>query len=182
MTTTELSALLQNPPKKRRLKDDAVNDGVQEGASAKKRGLKRVRSENDAEGPIPSTSEMWEAQNLPSGGKADGSSSEAKVNTLETRAGAGPFAKPAKKPSGLAALCGKTDPRKRLARTASLNLNTDVSAIGLPEGLGSVSPLEQVDTDKGPWSTEAFDLFDWRPPVKEGEKGKDRGIGMLVDA
>jgi hypothetical protein len=177
MSTTELSALLQNPPKKRRPKDDSTDAGMQDGASAKKRGFKRVRSENDVEGPIPSTSEMWEAQNLPSGEKADGTSSEAKPS-----AGAGPVAKLAKKPSGLAALCGKTDPRKRLARTASLNLDTDVSTVGLPEGLGSVSPLEQVDTDKGPWSTEAFDLFDWRPPVKEGEKVKDKGIGMLVDA
>jgi hypothetical protein len=184
MTTTELSALLLKSPKKRRLKDGAIDDGAQDGASAKKRGLKRVRSENDVETPIPSTSEIWEAQNLPSGEKADGTSLEGKVSALETRAGAGAglVAKPAKKPSGLAALCGKTDPRKRLARTASLNLNTDVDVIGLPEELGSVSPLEQVDTDKGPWSTEAYDLFDWRPPVKEGEKGKDRGIGMLADA
>lgn len=182
MSTTELSAQLQKPPNKRRLEDDPIRDRTQDGASvsAKKRGLKRVRSENDVEAPIPSTSEIWEARNLPSGEKSDEMSSEVKLSALE--AGAGLAAKATKKPSGLAALCGKTDPRKRFARTASLNLNTNVSTIGLPEGLGSVSPLEQVDTDKGPWSTEAFDLFDWRPPVKEGEKGKNRGIGMLVDA
>jgi hypothetical protein len=174
MSATELSALLKKPPKKRKVEDDPIDDGTQEGQSSK-RGLKRVRSENDVEGPIPSTSELWEAQNLQTEEKGAGNaSSEPKP----------PAAKPAKKPSGLAALCGKTDPRKRFARTASLNLNTSVGATGLPEGLGSVSPLEKVDTDTGPWSTEAFDLFDWRPPGKEDkdkDNGEDMGIGMLVD-
>jgi hypothetical protein len=177
MSTTELSARLKKPPKKRKVEDDPIDDGTQE-VQGSKRGLKRVRSENDVEGPIPSTSDLWEVLNLGTGEKDAGNASSEPNNPS---AGAS-AAKPAKKPSGLAALCGKTDPRKRFARTASLNLNTNVGATELPEGLGSVSPLEKVDTDTGPWSTEAFDLFDWRPPGREAkDKGEDLGIGMLVD-
>ena len=37
-----------------------------------------------------------------------------------------------------------------------------------------LAPPPPVDTDVGPWSTEAFDLFDWRPPGRDKE-------GKLVD-
>lgn len=49
------------------------------------------------------------------------------------------------------------------------------------EGQGDeieVSP-PPVDTDVGPWSTEAFDLFDWRPPGRGEEEEKE--VGLLVD-
>jgi hypothetical protein len=72
-----------------------------------------------------------------------------------------PVPEPKKKVSALAALVKRTDPRRRVQRTQSLIVDTSVQVddVELP------SPV--IDKDVGPWSTEAFDLFDWRPPGRE---------------
>ncbi|KAF2448131.1 hypothetical protein P171DRAFT_428255 [Karstenula rhodostoma CBS 690.94] len=181
MSTTELSALLQSGPKSMRLEDDPIDDSTQEdgGTSPSKRssGFKRSRSENDA--PIPSTSDEWERRNLP---KPSDTVQPASASGNEN-------AKP--KTGGLAALVKRTDPRRRFARAQSLNVDTPLANAGM-EAPEVVSP-PPVDTDVGPWSSEAFDLFDWRPPGKEwkaeGSKmalvdvsdEEDSGVGMLVD-
>jgi len=167
MTTAELSSILQHDP---------IEDADD---SSPTRRLKRVHSANDAEAPIPSTTGIWEQSNLRH--NTDKAPADAASDASTT---AGVPSRPKVKAGGLKALCGRTDPRKKFQRTASLNVGTGVGAekgmeMGMSEGLGSVA-LEPVDADKGPWSTEAFDLFDWRPPAKEG--GQDRRIGMLVDS
>ncbi|KAF2791195.1 hypothetical protein K505DRAFT_351462 [Melanomma pulvis-pyrius CBS 109.77] len=184
MSTTELSALLQKPPKTTSLDDDPIEDCSQLSAVSPNRSFRRVRSENDTDAPIPSTSEIWERRNLPT---ADNPTIQPPGVPATTTTTIEPVAaNPKPKPSGLAALVRKTDPRKRFQRTLSLNVDTQVGGMGvgagIAEGTGSPSPVEKVDADLGPWSTEAFDLFDWRPPgiAREGEV-EDRGIGMLVD-
>ncbi|KAF2715537.1 hypothetical protein K504DRAFT_366645 [Pleomassaria siparia CBS 279.74] len=174
MTTTELSALLQKPPKKRPIEEDPIESTQEEIGKSPNRSFRRVRSQNDTDAPIPGISEMWVRQNLPSASKASNIPAVAEARTEAELAK--PKSKP--KPSGLAALVRKTDPRKRFQRAVSLDVDT--TATGIPERLGSESPLPSPDTDMGPWSTEAFDLFDWRPPVKPGGQ-EDKGIGMLVN-
>ena len=178
MTTTELSALLQKGPKSMRLEDDPIEDASQEqnnSASKRSSKFKRSRSENDA--PIPSTSEEWEQRNVP---KDPDPSDPAKPAVT---------AKPKK--GGLAALVKKTDPRRKFVRAQSLSVATGL-ANAHAEAPEVVTP--PVDHDVGPWSTEAFDLFDWRPPGKEwkaegsrmmlvdvGEQHQHPGLGMLID-
>jgi hypothetical protein len=139
MSTTELASLLTKPKKRTGPADDPIEDATQITGKSPARKMRRVRSENDA--PIPSTAEDWEKRNLPK-----------EVSVLETK----------KKVSALAALVKRTDPRKKLQRAQSLNVSTDIEM----EEQDLPSPV--VDKDIGPWSTEAFDLFDWRPPGREG--------------
>jgi hypothetical protein len=152
MTTTELAAMLQKPKKRTRTADPIEDEGDMTGVSPNRK-FRRVRSENDA--PIPSTSEDWEKQNLPK---------NTDTPTLETIEAPEPPAVVARKKSGLAALIKKTDPRKKFARTRSLTVETTIPPAQETES-PMVSPV--VDKDIGPWSTEAFDLFDWRPPRRE---------------
>lgn len=181
MSTTELSALLQSGPKSMRLEDDPIDDSTQgdSNISPSKRSseFRRSRSENDA--PIPSTSNEWERRNLPN------PSDTAKPDPAPGSGNAKP------KAGGLAALVKRTDPRRKFVRTQSLNVDTPLANAGTkaPE----VASPPPVDSDIGPWSSEAFDLFDWKPPGKEwkaeGSKMKlvdisdeeDGGIGKLVD-
>jgi hypothetical protein len=74
------------------------------------------------------------------------------------------------KTTGLADLIKRTDPRKEFQRAKSLSVETNFALADGEEGDVDVElPSPVLDTDVGPWSTEAFDLFDWRPPGKEGE-------------
>ena len=152
MTTTELAAMLQKPKKRTRTTDPIEDEGDTPGISPNRK-FRRVRSESDA--PIPSTSEDWEKRNLPK------STDTEPVKTLEAP---DPPAVVARKKSGLAALIKKTDPRKKFVRTQSLTVETSIPP---PKEVESPMASPVVDKDIGPWSTEAFDLFDWRPPRRE---------------
>ncbi|PSN74690.1 hypothetical protein BS50DRAFT_615527 [Corynespora cassiicola Philippines] len=178
MTTRELSALLQRQSSM----EDPIED---EGQTSPNKKIQRSRSENDA--PIPSTSEEWERRNLASIAAKESTSTTAdmvdvadtadKENSPATEQ-ASETQKPKPKPSGLAALVKKTDPRKRFLRTQSLHVDTSASAMDPAADSEPEIASPPIDTDVGPWSTEAFDLFDWRPPAKEGA---DQGIGVLKD-
>jgi len=61
-------------------------------------------------------------------------------------------------------LIKRTDPRRKFKRTQSLQVDTNVPSAAMGE-VELPSPV--VDKDVGPWSTEAGDLFDWRPPGRE---------------
>ncbi|KAF2629439.1 hypothetical protein BU25DRAFT_337681 [Macroventuria anomochaeta] len=161
MTTTELAAMLQKPKKKPNVSVDPIEDeGATTGISPNLK-VRRVRSDNDA--PIPSTSEDWEKKNLPKPTPTiTDTESTMAVEAPEVPAVA---AVPARKKSGLAALIKKTDPRKKFVRTQSLHVDTNVTVENDADS-PLVSPV--VDKDVGPWSTEAFDLFDWRPPRGTG--------------
>ncbi|KAL5375923.1 hypothetical protein PMIN06_011903 [Paraphaeosphaeria minitans] len=180
MTTTELSALLQSGPESMRFEDDPIDDSTQGDSnvspSRRSSGFKRSRSENDA--PIPSTSEEWEQRNLPRPSETVKPASASGSGNVKLKGGA------------LAELVKKTDPRRKFQRTQSLNVDTPLANADVETEVLSPPP---VDTDVGPWSSEAFDLFDWKPPGKEWkfDDGKmrlvevadeeDSGIGMLVD-
>lgn len=148
MSTTEHVALLQKPKMY-----DPIEEERTTVAKPPNRGFRRVRSENDA--PIPSAAHDWEQRNL-----SKTSSDPTKIvdksafavmasNTVVSR----------KKDTGLSALVKKTDPRRKFKRVQSLSLETNVLPVEEAE-----LPSPVVDKDVGPWSTEAFDLFDWRPP------------------
>ncbi|KAF2641140.1 hypothetical protein P280DRAFT_468806 [Massarina eburnea CBS 473.64] len=178
MSTTELSALLQNSSKIARIEDDPIRDyGTQHGSSSTRQSkMRRSRSENDADAPIPSTSEAWEEVNLRTASKLKADDNEA-ATTASKADEAEALAKP--KPGGLAALVKKTDPRRKFHRTSSLNVNITAILGNSDEHEVVVPPL---DDDVGPWSTEAFDLFDWRPPKPDGEDGSvGNREGVLVD-
>jgi hypothetical protein len=163
MSTTELSALLIKSTKSARLEDDPIEDSTQNISPSK--GFQRSRSENDA--PIPSMSEEWEQRNLPKACASNNSiMSTAKLDELP----------PAPKPraGGLAALVKKTDPRRKFQRTQSLNV--DANAPGIADAEVVIPP---PDHDVGPWSTEAFDLFDWRPPNVEGGEQSNGPAGAV---
>lgn len=147
MSTTELAALLAKP-KKRIRADDPIEDDIEATGKSPAPKIRRVRSENDA--PIPSIAEDWEKRNL--------SKTSSDITEVET---VPPPAESKKKVSALAALVKRTDPRKKFQRTQSLGIDTDLP----PVELDLPSPV--IDNDVGPWSTEAFDLFDWRPPNRE---------------
>jgi hypothetical protein len=153
MSTTELAALLAKPKKRSCPDDDPIEESSQPPGKSPARKIRRVRSENDV--PIPSTAEDWEKRNLP----------KTSSHLAEGEAMPPPEAK--KKVSALAALVKRTDPRKKFARTQSLGIDT--SGAGA-YGEGDL-PSPVLDGDIGPWSTEAFDLFDWRPPAVGGEDG-----------
>jgi len=165
MTTTELAAMLQKPKRKSKAPANPIEEGDDAGISPNRK-FRRVRSENDA--PIPSTSEDWEKRNLP---RPDPSavisvateSVPVAASTVEARETP---AAVARKRSGLAALIKKTDPRKKFMRTQSLTVETSIPP---PADIESPMVSPTVDKDVGPWSTEAFDLFDWRPPRREEE-------------
>jgi hypothetical protein len=141
-------------------------DAVPIEASPTHRPFRRVRSENDA--TIPSTAAEWEKENATTNGPSNAVSFISKARST-TSAVAAPAPVKAK---------------RKLQRSKSL-------AVGVVarQNQGPVPrepflpPAPPVDKDVGPWSTEAFDLFDWRPP---GWKDKDgngvkRGLGMLVE-
>ncbi|TKA61155.1 hypothetical protein B0A49_12818 [Cryomyces minteri] len=44
------------------------------------------------------------------------------------------------------------------------------------ESIGRAEPAKEKDPDLGPWSREAFDLFDWRPPDRDRE-GRKIAVG-----
>ena len=218
MTTTELSALLTYGPADISPDDDPIEDASQDqdqdpvepAKRAREPALRRSRSENDA--PVPEVSAEWEARNLRAavrdgkggaggaGGKAGSGAGAGAGAGAEMQGGA------AAGGNGLASLIKKTDPRRKFARTRSLggsgngggsgsgsgsdNVNAQVGggAAGMGAG-GQEVQLQAVDEDVGPWSSEAFDLFDWKPPgkmwVREGVAMKlvDEvgGVGRLVD-
>lgn len=183
MSTTELSALLTHGPQSMRLEDDPIEDASQPPTpttSPTKRasGLRRSRSETDA--PIPSASETWEECNMP--------------KPTTPNPAAPPVPKP--KPGALAALVNKTDPRRKFARTRSLGVDVEAAKQDGADGdVEAATSSPPADEDIGPWSSEAFDLFDWKPPgkvwkeqgggrmklVDEGEGEGSRGVGRLVD-
>lgn len=158
MTTTELAAVLQKPKRRSRPVDPIEEVPLTTGKSPN-RSFRRVRSENDA--PIPSTSEDWEKRNLPTKPSHNTTDAETAIPAADTL----PEPKPSKR-GGLAALVKKTDPRRKFQRAKSLNVDTSTTAQSVEQHIphGLPSPVMTVDTDLGPWSTEAFDLFDWRPP------------------
>ncbi|KAJ4331108.1 hypothetical protein N0V87_009435 [Didymella glomerata] len=164
MTTTELAAMLQKPRKRPKVPADPIEEGDDVAGTSPNRKFRRVRSENDA--PIPSTSEDWEKRNLPNTNisatiSAATDSVPAAASTVEARETP---AVAAMKKSGLAALIKRTDPRKKFVRTQSLTVETTIPP---PAEIESPMVSPTVDKDIGPWSTEAFDLFDWRPPKRD---------------
>jgi hypothetical protein len=154
MTTTELAAMLQQPKNRFKTSDPIEDDALTTGKSPS-RNFRRVRSENDA--PIPSTSDDWEQRNL-------AKPTTSNIDTAPIEATAVPAVVIKKTKGGLAALVKKTDPRKKFARTQSLNVDTSMAAV---QDVESPMGSPVVDKDVGPWSTEAADLFDWRPPRGE---------------
>ncbi|KAI4713149.1 hypothetical protein J4E89_002128 [Alternaria sp. Ai002NY15] len=162
MSTTELASLLQKPHNLAKALADPIEDvsNITSAGKSPSRNFRRVRSENDA--PIPSTADDWEKRNLPktSSNMADNDSVDdppliTPVVTEEPKK---------KKGSGLDALIKRTDPRRKFKRTQSLQVDTNVPSADMGE-VELPSPV--VDKDVGPWSTEAGDLFDWRPPGRE---------------
>jgi hypothetical protein len=151
MSTTELAALLSKPKKRTRNKDHIQDDPTHPPEKSPARKIRRVRSENDA--PIPSTAEDWEKRNLPKTSSSNITEAETSIPVPEAK----------KKVSALAALVKRTDPRRRIQRTQSLVVDTNLEVEDV------ILPSPVLDKDVGPWSTEAFDLFDWRPPVRESE-------------
>ncbi|KAF1829552.1 hypothetical protein BDW02DRAFT_144815 [Decorospora gaudefroyi] len=157
MSTTELAALLQKPKTLKKILADPIQDEASGAGKSPNRSFRRVRSENDA--PIPSTAEDWEKRSLPkpSSNLMDGAD-EPPMTVTENEP------EPAKKKSALSALIKSTDPRRKFKRTQSLQVETNVPTAAVGE-LELPSPV--VDEDVGPWSTEAGDLFDWKPPRRE---------------
>lgn len=168
ISTTALASLLQKRSRKR----DPIEECSQvNGTEGKGRKIRRVRSENDKDGPIPSTAEDWEKRNLPKGSS----------NVQEGEGDGDVLQEPVvrKKLGGLAALVKKTDPRKRFVRARSAGVETgglsEGGGLGIAvgsgmDGMGEIEvdlPSPVIDRDVGPWSTEAGDLFDWRPPGRE---------------
>ncbi|KAI4703274.1 hypothetical protein J4E81_002152 [Alternaria sp. BMP 2799] len=159
MSTTELASLLQKPHNLAKALPDPIEDvsNITSTGKSPSRNFRRVRSENDA--PIPSTADDWEKRNLPktSSNMAD-SVDDPLITAIVTEE------PKKKKSSGLDALIKRTDPRRKFKRTQSLQVDTNVPSAAMGE-VELPSPV--VDKDVGPWSTEAGDLFDWRPPGRE---------------
>jgi hypothetical protein len=158
MSTTELASLLQQPKNLAKALADPIEDGSNMTSAGKSpsRNFRRVRSENDA--PIPSTADDWEKRNLP---KTPSNMTDVVDDPPVTAVVEEPKKK---KSSGLDALIKRTDPRRKFKRTQSLQVETNVP----PAAMGEVElPSPVLDRDVGPWSTEAGDLFDWRPPGRE---------------
>ncbi|KAL6705453.1 hypothetical protein ACN47E_006718 [Coniothyrium glycines] len=155
MSTTELAALLQEPVRKQQDTNDPFEDEASGKGKSPTRNFRRVRSENDA--PIPSTAENWEKRNLPKLSSDTTNITEPDTSSIIVVGAKEP---PKKRPNALSALIKKTDPRRKFQRTQSLSVDT--ANMQSPTETDPVSPV--VDQDIGPWSTDAFDLFDWRPP------------------
>ncbi|KAI4629740.1 uncharacterized protein J4E87_002926 [Alternaria ethzedia] len=161
MSTTELASLLQKPHNLAKVLPDPIEDvsNITSAGKSPSRNFRRVRSENDA--PIPSTADDWEKRNLPktSSNIAD-TVDDPPITPVVTEE------PKKKKSSGLDALIKRTDPRRKFKRTQSLQVETNVQPDAA--NMGEVElPSPVVDKDVGPWSTEAGDLFDWRPPGRE---------------
>ncbi|KAI4692059.1 uncharacterized protein J4E84_003027 [Alternaria hordeiaustralica] len=159
MSTTELASLLQKPHNLAKALPDPIEDvsNITSAGKSPSRNFRRVRSENDA--PIPSTADDWEKRNLP---KTSSNMADSVDDPPITAIVAEEPKK--KKSSGLDALIKRTDPRRKFKRTQSLQVDTNVPSAAMGE-VELPSPV--VDKDVGPWSTEAGDLFDWRPPGRE---------------
>ncbi|KAG9189465.1 hypothetical protein G6011_06333 [Alternaria panax] len=158
MSTTELASLLQKLQNLAKVLADPVEDGsnISSAGKSPSRNLRRVRSENDA--PIPSAAGDWEKHNLAK------TSSDITYPVGEPTAPAVAEEPKKKKSSGLDALIKRTDPRRKFKRAQSLQVETNVPPL-VEDGVELPSPV--VDEDVGPWSTEAGDLFDWRPPRRD---------------
>jgi hypothetical protein len=159
MSTSELASLLQKPNNLARALADPIEDGSNVTGIGKSpsRNFRRVRSENDA--PIPSTADDWEKRNLPK-------TSSNITDIVDDAPIVAVTEEPKKKrSSGLDALIRRTDPRRKFKRTQSLQVETNVPPPAAVEEVELPSPV--VDKDIGPWSTEAGDLFDWRPPGRD---------------
>ena len=160
MSTTELASILQQPKNLAKALADPIEDEgiIPSTGKSPNSNFRRVRSENDA--PIPSASEEWERRNLPK------SRADAVDEAPQSMAGmVEAVAEAPKKKGGLSALIKKTDPRRKFKRTQSLQVDTSADITEAVVEVECPSPI--VDVDVGPWSTEAGDLFDWRPPGKE---------------
>ncbi|KAH7558588.1 hypothetical protein BM1_04725 [Bipolaris maydis] len=157
MSTTELAGLLQKPKNLAKALADPIEDEeeTKQVGGSPNRAFRCVQSENDV--PIPSISEEWERLNLPKPG-----TSTTETANKPTMAITVDVEKKKKKDSALGALIKKTDPRRKFKRTQSLQVDTNVPSPAAEEEVELPSPV--VDLDVGPWSTEAGDLFDWRPP------------------
>ncbi|PZD24073.1 DUF2439 domain containing protein [Pyrenophora tritici-repentis] len=162
MSTTELASVLQQSNSLAKALADPIEDEPNIIATGKSsnRNFRRVRSENDA--PIPSISEEWEKRNLP---KPRTDTLDDTPQSTKVAGAAEPVPEVPKKKGGLSALIKKTDPRRMFKRTQSLHVDTSSD---IPETMKEIEcPSPVVDVDIGPWSTEAGDLFDWRPPGRE---------------
>lgn len=67
--------------------------------------------------------------------------------------------------------------KSKLLRSKSINAT---KALPKKDQSPLLAPPPPVDTDIGPWSTEAFDLFDWRPPRRDKESLVDEGNGKAI--
>ncbi|KAH7355527.1 hypothetical protein BKA66DRAFT_516149 [Pyrenochaeta sp. MPI-SDFR-AT-0127] len=154
--TAELAAIQQKPKKLKKVVYDPIGEEQITEHKSPNRSFRRVRSENDA--PIPSTAHDWEQRNLP---KVSGNLTKSVKEPAVAIADSNIIAS-RKKNTGLSELIKKTDPRRKLKRAQSLSVETSIPCIDEAE-----LPSPVIDKDVGPWSTEAFDLFDWRPPNRE---------------
>ncbi|USP77934.1 uncharacterized protein yc1106_05208 [Curvularia clavata] len=136
---------------------DPIEDEEDAGHGGKppNRSFRRVRSENDA-----GAAEEQERDSL-----SKPSTSPVRESVSEPAMADRAVTKKKKKDSGLDALIKRTDPRRKFKRMQRLEIETNVALLaGVEAEEGEVeldSPVEDVDV--GPWSTEAGDLFDWRP-------------------
>ncbi|KAF2803945.1 uncharacterized protein BDZ99DRAFT_467674 [Mytilinidion resinicola] len=158
---TAVSAKPPKPPKYTHLEPDliegppplpAVPSPTKDSPTA--RPFRRVVSENDV--PIPSTAGAWEELNA------------AATDLISNP----PIPAPAK-------------PKRKLQRSKSLAVGTGAKklkvAVVEKEREPILPPPPPIDHDVGAWSTEACDLFDWRPPGWRDEEGNEVGkSGMLV--
>lgn len=115
-----------------------------------------MRSENDA--PIPSAVKDWEKRNLPLQriSSALTEVSELTMDTMVSTIGETVVDKGIRLPASK-----KKDPGRIIKRTQSLRVQSD----GLSATTAQVDVLTPlIDQDVGPWSIEAGDLFDWKPP------------------
>ncbi|KAL1796550.1 hypothetical protein ACET3X_005090 [Alternaria dauci] len=161
MSTTELASLLQKSNNLDKSLADPIEDvsNITSAGKSPSRNFRRVRSENDA--PIPSAADDWEKRNL---AKVSSDVTDPVDESAAPAVAKEPEKKKKKKSSGLDALIKRTDPRRKFKRTQSLQVETNVSPLA---GAQAELPSPVVDKDVGPWSTEAGDLFDWRPPGRD---------------
>lgn len=169
---TTIAAALQPPVRQHKpiAPDPIESTQLETCTKSPNRSFRRVRSANDA--PIPSTADEWEARNLPSSRTSNSNNDGGSGKTGSS--GTNVSAPTKKRDSGLAALTRKTDPRKKFKRTLSLGIDTSAASTSVNTAAKAQVEVELkspvIDKDVGPWSTEAGDLFDWRPP------GRDVGI------
>ncbi|CBX97220.1 hypothetical protein IAQ61_007364 [Plenodomus lingam] len=158
MSTTELHTLLQTSKKPKKPGTDYIEETKISPKTCKSesRSFRRVRSENDA--PIPSAVKDWEKRNLPLQriSSALTEVSELTMDTMVSTIGETVVDKGIRLPASK-----KKDPGRIIKRTQSLRVQSD----GLSATTAQVDVLTPlIDQDVGPWSIEAGDLFDWKPP------------------